>query len=93
MKLANKILAILVVLLLLTSGVSASKIDDKKKNSGEELCNDDNSEVTEEIAGVTDDGKELLIKRTVKHFKNDVKTSASKQARPAPCYSLMGVKE
>lgn len=102
MKLANKALAILLVLILLSSGVSASKSDDKKSDGNKKIdernnentvqSDDGSAEVTEEVAGVTEDGKEKLIKRTVKHFRNNATTRQTSAAATSGCYNLMGGK-
>ncbi len=115
----RKIVTAFVILIVLTglfSGVAAAKNEKKEQDKeysnvkdeadqNDESCSDDSGteDVREDVAGLSPDGKELLIKRTtVYHEKksgdakvkpNDVKING-KNIQPAilRCYSLMGIK-
>lgn len=90
----NKVLSILVIFLVLTmSAASAAEVKKNEKEDTSNVCEDGNgNNVKEEYGGMTKDG-EVVIKRTIKHFDNAVKSSESKaRAKPPSCYSLAGYK-
>ncbi|PWB56053.1 MAG: hypothetical protein C3F06_01670 [Candidatus Methanoperedenaceae archaeon] len=80
----KKILVTLFVIGIMTSGVSASKIDNQQKTD----CGADEN-VHEELVGMTHDGKDFIVKR-VMEFK--VKQQNPGSSPSTSCYKLMGVK-
>ncbi len=87
----NKQIKIGVVLLmtamLLTGGAMAKS--ENQKFDDEQQCNVNDENVKEEVIGLSPDGKDILIKRTISH---PVKSKDKKLSYTSNCYKLMGIK-
>ena len=87
-KTTNLIFAILIAFMLLMNGAVAKS--ELKEEKGIEDCQGENGEnVKEEFVGLSPDGKDILMKRTISH---PVKEKAAKASKASRCYILMGIK-
>lgn len=77
----------LIVGILLT-GTAMAKSDKQISDDGQQ-CDEDNENVKEEIAGLSPDGKDILIKRTISH---PAKSKNLRLSYTSNCYKLMGIK-
>ena len=79
----KRILLILLIIAMITSGASASKID-----KGQKIDCDTSKNVKEEIVGLTQDGSDFIVKRVMEQKI----TKPSRPSSGGACYKLMGVK-
>ncbi len=87
-KITNLIIIFLVAFMLLVNGAVAKS--ELKEEKDIEDCQDNNDEnVKEEVVGLSPDGKDILMKRTISH---PVKEKVSKAIGSSRCYKLMGIK-
>lgn len=87
-KITKLIIAVLVAFMLLMNGAVA-KSELNEENNAED-CQDNNDEnVKEEFVGLSPDGKDILMKRTISH---PVKENVHKSISGSKCYKLMGIK-
>lgn len=81
------IFAVLIAFMLLMNGAVAKS--ELKEEKDIEDCQDTDENVKEEFVGLSPDGKDILMKRTISH---PVKEKSVTHGGTSKCYKLMGVK-